>query len=473
MSVQAVHWHEGMFLRPQHFQAADRHLRDQIAIGSKWNLHYGWGIRWIDLDTEALSNYRFLIRSAEIRMPDGTLVNLPRDGVLPAFELKHEFGREAALTMFLAVPVLQLTKSNVAAGGNGSTNGSRFSVDLQELEDENTGRNPLPVKLRSLNAKLLTSTDDHSGYVTLPIARVKRADMAEAVPELDTSYIPPLIACDAWKPLLQDVLHSIYDRLGKKVELLSGQVVSRNVTFDSQGQGDRLLFEQLRVISGAYAPLGTLLFAQGVHPLTAYIELCRLVGDLSIFGAQRCPPDLPKYDHNDLATCFFRVKQHVDALLDIVVEPEYKERPFIGSGLRMQVSLESAWLESGKQMFVGVQGSLPAEELEKLLTSGLDMKISSSECVDEIFLQGQAGLRFLYESHPPRSLPTRPNLAYFRIDRDSHGEEWDKVERSHSLAIRLNENLITSNIQGQRELAIKIGGQTTKLQFTLYVVTSA
>jgi len=41
------------------------------------------------------------------------------------------------------------------------------------------------------------------------------------------------------------------------------------------------------------------------------------------------------------------VKAYLDDLLDLVVEPAYKERPFVGAGLRMQVSLEPAWVEPG------------------------------------------------------------------------------------------------------------------------------
>jgi type VI secretion system protein ImpJ len=43
------------------------------------------------------------------------------------------------------------------------------------------------------------------------------------------------------------------------------------------------------------------------------------------------------------------------------------------------------------------------------------------------------------------------------------------VQRSLSLAVRLNENLIMSNIQGQRTLSIRVAGTTTTLQITLYV----
>ncbi len=98
------------------------------------------------------------------------------------------------------------------------------------------------------------------------------------------------------------------------------------------------------------------------------------------------------------------------------------------------------------------------------------MKIGSSERVDAIFRMGLAGLRFGYTPRPPRALPTQPGLIYFQVGRDSQEGEWQNVQKSLTLAIRLNENLIAGNIQGQRVLTIKTGGQTTTLQFTLYVV---
>src|SRR5262249_21476335 len=159
--------------------------------------------------------------------------------------------------------------------------------------------------------------------------------------------------------------------------------------------------------------------------------LARAIGQLSILGPQRRPPDLPKYDHDDLGTCFWRAKQYIDLLLSYTVEPKYKERPFIGAGLRMQVSLEPSWLESIWQMFVGVQSPLSVEDTIRLLTrggsAGLDMKIGSSERVDEIFRLGEAGLRFAHSPRPPRALPQVPGLVFFQINRDSQPHEWQRV----------------------------------------------
>jgi type VI secretion system protein ImpJ len=138
----------------------------------------------------------------------------------------------------------------------------------------------------------------------------------------------------------------------------------------------------------------------------------------------------------------------------------------------MQVSLEPAWLEAVWQMYIGVQSPLETDECIRLLTrpGQLDMKVGSSDRVDTLFRLGQAGLKFAHTPRPPRSLPALPGQIYFQVSRDAPGGEWQNVQRSLTLAIRLNESLIAGNIQGQRVLTIKSGGQTTTLQFTLYVV---
>jgi len=142
----------------------------------------------------------------------------------------------------------------------------------------------------------------------------------------------------------------------------------------------------------------------------------------------------------------------------------------------MQVSLEPSWLESIWQMFVGVTSQLTPEDCRALLGAsyagrrGLDLKIGSSDRADEIFRLGMPGLRFSYKATPPRALPSRPGLIYFQVDRESHTEEWAHVQRSLTVALRINENLIVGDIQGKRRLTIKSGGQNTSMEFTLFVV---
>ena len=239
--------------------------------------------------------------------------------------------------------------------------------------------------------------------------------------------------------------------------------------------GGDVVIGQLRILNEAYALLRVVAFAHGVHPLWAYAEMCRLVGQLAIFGGNYRPPEVPLYDHDDLGGCFFRIKRYLDGLFDRIVEPEYKQVPFEGHGLRMQVPLEPAWLESAWQMFVGVKSPLPPEDCVTLLTKPgqVDMKIGSSTTVDRIYQRGLSGLRFVHNPNPPRALPRQAGLVYLEVDREAQLEEWQNVQKSLTLAIRLNEHRIEGSIEGQKTLTIRMGPNTTPLQFTLYVIRAA
>ncbi len=469
MINSAVHWQEGMFLRPHHFQTADRHRQTQAVRTLKWDHHYCWGIRLLEIDEDAMRNYRLVVRRLFARFRDGSVVSVPEDGELPALDLRTAFHQGNLFEVFLAIPLFSLGKSNSSIAPEEQV---RWTIDTCYLEDENTGINSQPIPCRKLNLRLMLSSQDTSGYEVLPIARLEKSARAEAVPQFDPAYIPPLLACEAWPPLQRDVLGAIADRMGKKIDYLADQIATRGITFDSQTQGEPLLIHQLRELNEAYCTLHAMLSASGVSPLTAYTELCRMVGMLAIFGAARRAPELPRYDHDDLARCFFQARQELDAYLNLLVEPEYKERSFIGAGYRMQVALEPSWLEGSNQMFVAVKS--PLEEKECLALVGrqgaLDMKVSSSARVDEIFRLGSAGLKFEHCPRPPRAVPMLPGQVYLQITRDSKDTEWQSVQQTLSLALRVNENLLAGSLHGERLLTVKKGGKNIPLQFSLYVV---
>ncbi|MFO0850713.1 MAG: type VI secretion system baseplate subunit TssK [Gemmataceae bacterium] len=259
--------------------------------------------------------------------------------------------------------------------------------------------------------------------------------------------------------------------VGRKIDVLAAQVQARGRR-STPGWPVTPWPSASCALNEAYALLHGLAFTPGIHPLPAYLELCRVVGMLALFGQTRRPPALPRYDHDDLGGTFYPLKRAIDDLLDRVVEPEYKDRPFVGAGLRMQVNLEPAWVEANWQLYIGAQSSLPADELVRLLTQAgaLDMKVGTSERVDTIFRMGQAGLRFLPVRHPPRVLPAPVGMAYFQLAAEPGGVEWPEVEKTLSLAVRVNENRVVGSIQGQRELTVQVGPQTTTMRFTLFAV---
>ena len=154
------------------------------------------------------------------------------------------------------------------------------------------------------------------------------------------------------------ILRALFERIDKKIDWLTSRYPRSGITFDHQGPGELLLLKQLQRLNEAHSVLALLTFTAGMHPLWAFLELSRVVGQLAIFGATRRPPTCRSTIMTTWARASLQLKQHIDAQLDILVEPEYKERPFIGAGLRMQVALEPAWLEPTWQLYIGVQSSV-------------------------------------------------------------------------------------------------------------------
>lgn len=458
-----IHWHEGMFLRPQHFQIAERNIHREIQQNIQWNRHFSWGLRRFGLDADALSNNRVVITDLAARMRDGTLISHPETGVLPELDLRQAMRGKQVLTLFAAIPTLPSVQGS-------SQNVSRYNIESMDLEDANTGQNARPIQLRRLNVRLLTDTEDHSGYSTLPLMKIRRADQAEGAPELDRTFIPPLLSVDAWPTLEGQIVRPVFDRIGKKLDLVSNQVISRGITFDSSSQGDRVILEQMRVMNESYAEFSVTTSMTGMHPSEVFSQLVNFVGRMAVFTPGRRVPEIPKYDHDDLGTCFWSVRRLVDSVLDAVIEPEYSERVFVGAGQRMQVALESAWIESGYRLYVAVTSSLPSDQTRTLVERRLDMKIGASDAVDELYRLGRAGLKFDHQSNPPRCLPMRPGRVFFNVDPQRAEEQWNAVQRSLSLAIRFNENLIAGNVQDQRKIDVIADGQPTTLEFVLYVV---
>ena len=470
-----VRWSEGLFLRPHHFQAADRHWAESQQTSEHWDHEYNYGVRTLELSDEAIANGQVQVDVCHARMKDGTLISLDQGQAMDRVDLGEAFENESEVDVFLAVPKLQLGSANVST--EGSAGKTRYSADVQSPPDEDAGGNNQEVPFRNLNVRLLLSTQDTEGYELLQIARIHRAGSQEAAPELDDSFFPPMLAIDAWAPLGRDVVRAIYDVIGKRVESLKKQVVTQGISLASQQPGDLERLIMLSQLNEAYARLRVLTFASGVHPFVAYMELCGIVGKLAIFGPDRRVPDsvaeLPYYNHDDLATIFYCVKKLIEDLEPERPKVEYE--PFVGQGLGMAVTIKSRWFDSDWKWYVGVarttQDNLSDEDCHALLTGRLNWKLGSEEEVDRLFINGMPGVELTTVSQAPSALPPHRNVSYYQVTRGNAA--WNSVVATGTLAMRLERSLIANRdqLQGKKDpLEVSIDGKKYSLKFGLFAV---
>ena len=480
-----VHWYEGLFLRPHHLQAADRYWTELIQTSSRWNCAYDYGVYAFEFSKEALANHQLDVQVLKARLRDGTMVDLelgqqpdrvdlkPPIGEVSTLvaELSEAFQNESLIRVYLAVPKLKLGRNNTATHEqDGST---RYFETRLALADENRGGHEQEVQLREMRVKLVLSTQDLTGLELLPIAQIKRASEGEASPELDADYIPPVLSINSWPALGGDIVRALYDVIGRKMEVLSQQISSRGMGRDSHDPGDLDRISMLEKLNEAYATLSILAFAQAIHPLVAYTELCRILGSLSIFTEERRAVDIPAYDHEDLARIFKEIKIRIEDILRSVRDYEFEQRYFLGVGLGMQASLESTWFHSNWEWCIGVKkGDLSVPECRNLLSPGvLDWKFGSSRQVENIFLRRSEGVHLRPLERTIRALPVRPDWIYYEVVQND-SPAWRDVVATQTLAMRLKDSLIVNKdrLQGEREIVVAALGQKVRLQFALFAI---
>ena len=481
-----VHWYEGLFLRPHHLQAADRYWTDLISSSLQSDNPYNYGLFSFSYSKEALANQQFDVLGLKARLRDGTLIDMesipPADRVdmKEAIEesahlataLGDAFEQTATVRVYLAVPKLKLGRKNCrTADESGDV---RFLEIREHVSDENRGAHEQEIQFRELNVRLLLSTQDLTGYELLPIAQIKRASEGSSVPELDESYIPPLVSTDASLQLQTKIIQATYDVIGQNIEVLSQHLINRGIGRQSEAPGDQDRISMLEKLNEAYASLSILAFAKGVHPLVSYLEMCRILGQLAIFTPERRTTDIPPYDHEDLGRIFREVVERIKRAVRLP-EASYEKRFFLGAGLGMQVSLEASWFHAGWEWCIGVQkGELTGDECRELLSeSGLDWKLGSSRNVENIFLRGAEGLRLRPLDRPLHALPVSQDWIYYEVVQDdSPGSAWLDVQNTQTLAMRLKDSLILNKdrLQGEKEIVVAALGQKVRLQFALFAI---
>ena len=476
-----VHWYEGLFLRPHHLQANDRFWTELTSTSARWDNAYNYGIYDFEFSKEALGNFFLDVRVLKARMMDGTLVDLQHGSKPDRVALKGEesltaqleeaFANESTLMVYLAVPKLKLGKENCSTGAEQLD--TRYADTRLAVADESRGGHEQEVQFLELRAQLLLSTQDLSGFELLPIARIKRAAEGQATPEIDPDYIPPLLSVNAWNELGANIVRTIYDLIGQKMEVLSQQVINRGMGRDSQDPGDLDRISMLEMLNEEYATLSIIAFSQTIHPFIVYKELCRLLGKLSIFTPEKRLIDVPMYDHDDLARVYKEIKERIERILLGLRDYEFEQRYFLGVGLGMQVSLEPRWFHSNWEWCIGVKkGDLSAQECRQLLSAGvLDWKLGSSRQVENIFLRRSQGVELRPLDRPMRALPISQDWTYFEVIQND-SPAWRDVVETQTLAMRLKDSLIQNKdqLQGERTIDVFAMGKKSPLEFALFAI---
>ncbi len=474
MQNPPVHWSEGMFLRPHHFQAADRHWNELAGLHSKMDHPYGYGVFHFGCSEESIANGMLEIVGLKLRLRDGTVVALEPNEVLKAdlgTRLEAVRSSTGAIRVFLALPEVAEGRSNVSKGADSRV---RYLGLTREVDDDSRGNVRQEVGLKKLQCQIRFSHEDMSGFDTLPLFQLIRNPAGQY--RIDPSYFPPMISVQSW-PEMADLLRNIWHFIGNRIRSLGSIVRETHVNLSSQVEGDMQKMLLMHAMNESYGELSCIAHASGVHPLVAYTTLCAIVGRLSIFGEKIAidVDDLPLYDHDNLQEIFRWAERRIRELINSVKEDECIQRPFKGAGKGMRVTLEPEWFDPEWEWYFGCQPiNVTVDEIIPLFRKGtpnaIDWKLGSWDKVEEYLKQSIPCLDIGIIKQLPRALSNKRKWAFFKIRQE--GEPWDSVRNSQTMGFRIPTHHIRNleSLNDSEKLHIAQHGKSYSMTFAIFAV---
>jgi len=435
--VRQPHWAEGMLLLPHHFQTAQR--AQAALLDQAWTAAqpFSWGFADLVISDTAIRDGAIAIERCRARTAEGSWIEVPGNAdVAPRPFEKFLTASPDGMMVYLAIPKLHEIRPNAAGGEIPESTATRYLIEPLEVRDENTGDNARQIEVHMLRARLLFGDESRlPGFELLPVARVYLSGEEGGVPRRDASYVPPLLGVGV-SAELQRMINDIIHEAGARNRELAAEATKREMSFRSgiEEHNERLLM--IHVLNESLAFLRQVAVVPQTRPFTAYAELCRLAGQLSVFSPDRAVKAYPLYEHAKIGEHFKLLCEHIRVLLQALSVGRVKWRDFElregGEGLK--VLLDDEWLTGRVSLYVGVHCSTMDEiELDRLLKK-LNWKVGAIDEVDMLFRAGLPGL----ELRPVRSatgmLPASPEIKYYQAIRDP--ERWPKVETAKVLAIR-------------------------------------
>lgn len=417
---EAIVWHEGMLLAPQHFQQLSRRHEMLLYYHARTVAPYHWGVRHLEFDRVMLVGGVLRVRELEAILPDGLVVS--HAGGPDRADLQLDLApfaerlKDQALTVHLVVAAHRT--NGAAAGGMAA----RYqSHDGPRVYDETTGDGDLYIKRWRPRLSLRVDVPDQC--VGFPLAKIRYQSEGYAL----TDYVPPMLEVRRGSPLGQ-LCTSVSHLLRQKATFLADQIRHPAAAMESPHVLARRA--QIHSLVGGLLPFEALLDSDTAHPFALYLAFCGVAGHAAAVGHALVPPDLARYDHNDLYLTFSQIRAYIERTVHEGIQQthlghvfEHKETVFwlrfreewLGHTLVLGVRASSGMTE--KDVVAWVEGALIGSESrlkamrERRVRGVARQRVDSSDGL----VPGQGMVLYEIEADPEFIAPGEPLLA-LRLD---------------------------------------------------------
>ena len=414
----SVLWREGAFLSAQHLRTFARELTSRIHRGDATGKMGSYGLLQLSLEAEKLANDTFSVERVEVVLRDGTLVSVPDNASLPQRNFAEAFtGQE--LVVHIGVPAPQ---TNVPQIG-GADRARRYDVELREVYDENRRDEIESVEVRLLQARLFFGDEKTDGYECVPLARLVRKGHPEPVTVLDPLWVAPLLRVGASEALVAR-LRGLAERMRAQARDLASRLPPVAKMAEAGARVDWTAVLKLSSVNQGLATMSQLAAAPDMHPGELYIWLCRIVGDLALFGEDAVMPELPAWDPESPNECLDVTCTAISALLTAEVVTPYDVDQFRSDPEKdgfYDLRIPDDWVGANGSFYLGVEMEGTPDTVSEAVMNGV--RLVPSGDVERVLQGVVPGINLAPQRMPPLAFPKRDGLTYFRIETEGASRE--------------------------------------------------
>ncbi|MET2971319.1 type VI secretion system baseplate subunit TssK [Vibrio harveyi] len=427
-------WCEGMFLRPQHFQQSERAIEHEFKGLNRFQQPYNWGVYQVRINPNSLKEGVVEIEKLEAILPDMTLIELQNvNEVLPP--LLVEKGTQNTLVK-VVVASSSLKEKTIADVSEGVV--SRYVLNDLDVIDVQTGQDEERIQVASLNVALKVSNDNLSGFVELPILKIKEVT-AEGAILLDEEYTPPHLNVLKDQAMLA-CLKNVTGMTKIRADMVSQRLVQGKAA--SASAVDFIMLQMLNRYETILRHLGQL---EQVHPLEFVTLLRGYVGELSTFSSKnKRAPLLIDYEHSNLTSTISELNQVLSQYLSVVLDQTANKLPLEVRQLGIRVTpLPDKRLLESSQFVLAVKADTSTDEIRRLVPAQL--KLGPAEQIRDLINNQINGINVAPLNVVPRQIPYQTGYVYFEVIKK--GPFWVRLQESGGIALQLSGQFPNSDIE--------------------------
>lgn len=404
-----VAWKEGLFIKPQHLQQADRYMEKYVAARTAYATPFPWGVAELGFDQAQLRQGRIELEKVTGILPDGTPFDAPHTSPLPR---EIDVPEEAVgKYIWLTLPNSAQNDRDVGMPDDAST---RYVLrDEAGVADVSApSRTEASVEVAVPRLELTLRDKPREGYQCISLGRI--ADVSDGKVVTIDQNTPPtgltLSVHRAYEGYLKTVIGSVEAKL---------EVLERYAADPTSGGGfqdkDYLM---LMVLNRTLPALRHLRQLPSVHPERLYESLISFAGELSTFeDKDRKAPDYGRYLHDQPKETFRPIVDDIRRFLSRDVGralrlPLEKRRENSFAAL-----VDDPNLFSNAAFVIEVSAALPLTQIQQQFPQLC--KVGPSTRMKEIIVNNLPGITLMHTPNPPPQIRVVSNHVYFMIDKMS------------------------------------------------------